>query len=101
MQARAQVLIPLKEIPGYRGAKQQRCFECNELCSWAWARCSDKDNFIALHPPVTQGSKRKFGCLAAHRRNPMGEGYVGYHQAITGTSTASKRRRKLNMCHVE
>jgi hypothetical protein len=27
------------------------------------------------HPPVAQGSKRKHGCLAAHRRNPTGAGY--------------------------
>ena len=80
------VLIPLKDIPGYKGGKQQRCFECNELCSWACARCSDANNWIALHPTQTQGSKRKYGCLAAHRRNPSGSGYAGHHEAVSGTS---------------
>ena len=96
------VLIPLKELPGYKGAKQQRCFECNELCSWACARCStDGRNFLALHPAVCQGSRRKFGCLAAHRRNPTGGGYREYHEALTGTSRACKRRRTLSMVHVD
>jgi len=95
------VLIPLKEIPGYRGAKQQRCFECNALCSWACARCSTGKEWVALHPTICQGSKRKYECLAMHRKNPMGGGYKEHHQSISGTSTMSKRRRAINLVHIE
>jgi len=91
------VLVPLSQILGYKGAKQQRCWECNELVSWACARCSDSRNICALHPPITQGARRKYGCLAAHRRDPTGGGYKQFHEGVTGTSKSSKRRRKLNM----
>lgn len=94
------VLIPLKEIPGYRGHKQQRCYECNQLCSWACARCSTKDLVIALHPQVTQGTKNRYGCLAAHRKNPTGAGYRAHHEEISGTSKISKRRRRLDLVHL-
>ena len=94
------VLIPLSQIPGYKGAKQQRCFECNMLCSWACARCSTSKSWVALHPPVCQGSKRKYGCLAAHRRCPQGGGYKEFHEGVSGTSAASKRRRKINLQHI-
>ena len=94
------VLIPLSQLEGYRGAKQQRCYECNQLCSWACARCSTGRNWVALHPPVCQGSKRKYSCLAAHRKNPAGGGYKAHHEAITGTSQAAKRRRKMNFVDV-
>ena len=90
-------LIPLAQIEGYRGGKQQRCYECNEPCSWACARCSTRHCIIALHPPVVQGSKRKYGCLAAHRRNPMGGGYKEHAEEVTGTSQASERRRKIDI----
>ena len=90
-------LIPLAQIEGYRGGKQQRCYECNEPCSWACARCSTRHCIIALHPPVAQGSKRKYGCLAAHRRNPMGGGYKEHAEEVTGTSQASERRRKIDI----
>ena len=89
-------LIPLCQIEGYRGAKQQRCYECNQPCSWACARCSTRHNIIALHPTVAQGSKRKYGCLTAHRRNPTGGGYKEHAEAVTGTCKSSKRRRKCD-----
>ena len=68
-------LVLLSQIPGYKKGKQQRCHECDVPVSWACARCSTKDNIFALHPPIAQGSKIKYGCLAAHRRNPLGGGY--------------------------
>ena len=36
----------------------------------ACARCSDARHIMALHPPQTQGARRKYGCLAAHHRDP-------------------------------
>ena len=93
-------LVLLSQIPGYKGGKQQRCHECDMPVSWACARCSTKDNVIALHPPQAQGSKIKYGCLAAHRRDPLGGGYKQHHQDITGTSKASKRRRKIDLVHL-
>ena len=32
------VLILLSQLESYKGAKQQRCWECNELVSWCCAR---------------------------------------------------------------
>jgi len=90
-------LILLSQIPGYKGGKQQRCHECNAPVSWACARCSTKDNIIALHPPIAQGSKIKYSCLAAHRRDPLSGGYMQHHEEVTGTSKSSKRRRKLDL----
>ena len=89
------VLIPLHQVPGYEGPKQQRCMECNELVSWCCARCSLSPSCIVpLHPVVAQGSGRHYGCLAAHRANPAG-GYRCTHEKIAGTSTSSKRRRRI------
>ena len=94
------LLIPLSQLEGYTGAKQQRCWECDILCSWACVRCSNAHNFIALHPPVCQGSKRQYGCLAAHRRNPGGNGYKDHHEQVSGTCAGSKRRRKIAFVHL-
>ena len=93
-------LVLLTQIPGYNGGKQQRCHECNLPVSWACARCSTKDNVCALHPPVAQGSKVTYGCLAAHRRDPTGGGYKQHHEDISGTSKMSKRRRKIDLVHL-
>ena len=93
------VLIPIKQLEGYKGPKQQRCRVCNKACSWACARCSDKCHIVALHPAVCQGSKQRFGCLAAHRANPAGS-YEAMHEECTGTSRTSKRRRRINVEYV-
>ena len=56
------VLIPLHQLKNYKGPKQQRCYICNELCSWVCARCTGgPSTLVPLHPPITQGSKRKYG----------------------------------------
>ena len=78
------------------GAKQQRCFECNELVSWCCARCTFPNAIVPLHPTVAQGSKRKYDCLTQHHKNQCG-GYKVTHQTCTGTSTDSKRRRKVRI----
>ena len=88
------VLILLSQLEGYKGAKQQRCWECNELVSWCCARCSTPNSIVPLHPPLAQGSKRRYACLHCHRQNPAG-GYKAAHQACTGTSVDSKRRRRI------
>ena len=93
-------LILLSQIEGYTKGKQQRCHECDLPVSWACARCSTKDNIIALHPPMAQGSKLRYGCLAAHRRDPTSGGYKQHHQEISGTSKMSKRRRKIDLVHL-
>ena len=41
------------------------------------------------------------GCCSKGRGVPTGGGYKEYHEALTGTSRQSKRRRTLNMVHVE
>ena len=81
------VLIPLSQLAGYKGHKQQRCHECNELASWCCSRCSSGTRWLALHPPVTQGCHKKpegikRGCLAAHRANPAGGGYAESHEKV-------------------
>ena len=53
-----------------------------------------------MNPPQAHGSKIKYGCLAAHRRDPTGGGYKPHHQDITGTSKVSKRRRKIDLVHL-
>jgi len=45
---------------------------------------------------MTQGAKRKYGCLDQHRRNPAG-GYKIHHCEITGTAHYATRRRKVNL----
>jgi hypothetical protein len=52
-------LIPLAQLEDYKGAKQQRCWECNKLCSWACTRCSTGTCWVALHPPVTHKAPNK------------------------------------------
>ena len=47
-----------------------------------------------------QGSKRKYGCLAAHRCDPTGSGYTQHIEEINGTSRKSKRRRKIDLVHL-
>ena len=49
---------------------------------------------------MAQGSKIKYVCLAAHRRDPEGGGYKQHHQDITGTSKSSRRRRKIDLVHL-
>ena len=90
------VLILLSQLEGYKGAKQQRCWECNELVSWCCARCSSPASWLPLHPPAPQGSKKRYGCLAAHRTNPAG-GYRVSHEVLSGTSKNAKRRRRIPM----
>ena len=86
-----------QNIPdGYKGGKQQRCWECNELVSWCCARCSTATSWVPLHPPVAQGSGKRYCCLSAHRANPAG-GYKCTHEKMTGTSTSAKRRRRIPM----
>ena len=75
------VLILLNQLEGYKGSKQQRCWECNELVSWCCSRCSSAASWLPLHPPIAQGSKKHYGCLAAHRNNPAG----GYKVSSTST----------------
>jgi hypothetical protein len=46
---------------------------------------------------MAQGSKLKYGCLAAYRRGPLdllGGGYKPHHEDIAGTSKASNRCSK-------
>ena len=88
------LIVLLNQLEGYKGAKQQRCWECNELVSWCCARCSSPAHVVPLHPPVAQGSKRRYGCLCAHRANPAG-GYKVTHEKCTGISKVSKRRRRI------
>jgi len=66
----------------------------------ACARCSTAKSWVALHPAQCQGSKRKYGCLAAHRRDPSGGGYKQHCEEISGTSKKSKRRRKIDLIHI-
>ena len=93
------MLVLLSQIPGYKGPKQRRCWECNELCSWACARCSTANHVVPQHPPVAQGSKRTYSCLACHRTNPAG-GYKVTHEKCSGTSRNAKRRRRVDFQYV-
>ena len=89
------ILIPLSQIPGYKSSRQQRCDVCDVACSWACARCSTKDHWVALHPLVTQGSKRPFNCLKAHRHDPFGSSYSITHEKCSGTSRKARSRRRI------
>lgn len=87
-------LMPLSQVVGYKGGKQQRCMICNELCSWVCARCTKGPcKLFPLHPPVSQ-SKRKFGCLVAHRRDPT-DTYRKTVEAVSGISKKSKHMRRV------
>ena len=90
------VLILLNQLEGYKGSKQQRCWECNELVSSCCPRCSSAASWLPLHPPIAQGSKKHYGCLAAHRNNPAG-GYKVSSTVHTGVSSTAKRRRRIPM----
>ena len=90
------MLVLLSQLEGYKGNKQQRCWECNELVSWCCARCSTAASYVPLHPPITQGSRKEYACLAHHRSNPAG-GYKVSHQIHTGVSHTAKRRRRIPM----
>ena len=89
-------LIPLSQLQGYKGGKQQRCWECNELVSWCCVRCSTPNCVLPLHPPVAQGSNRHYKCLEMHRKNPAG-GYRCTHQTLAGIDKTLKRRRRVAM----
>lgn len=88
------VLIPLRQLAGYKGPKQQRCTMCDKLVSWVCARCTvDPSHLVPLHPPNVLGGKHH-ECLAMHRRDPT-TSYKLIHQSATGISAASRRRRRV------
>ena len=89
-------LILLSQLEGYKGGRQQRCWECNDLVSWCCARCSTPNCPVPLHPLISQGAKRSYRCLHMHRANPAG-GYKVTHEKCSGTDATSKRRRKVNI----
>ena len=88
-------MIPLHQLKNYKGPKQQRCYICNELCSWVCARCTGgPSTLVPLHPPISQGSKRKYGCLMAHRADPT-DSYRKILEKQSGISAKSKSRRRV------
>jgi hypothetical protein len=89
------ILMPLSQVKNYKGAKQQRCIICQQLCSWVCARCTAGPNaLVPLHPMVAQGSKRRYGCLAAHRRDPN-DSYKMMLEKAEGISVKSKKTRRV------
>ena len=62
-----------------------------------------KDNIIALHPPRWRKAPRSSTAASprtAATRLADGGGYKPHHEDITGTSKASKRRRKIDLVHL-
>ena len=90
------VLIPLTQVAGYRGPKQQRCQVCNELCSWACARCTTGPNaMVPLHPFSTtaRGHTKQHNCLHDHRRDPTCT-YRTQLAKLTGISKKARTARR-------
>ena len=93
------VLILLSQLEGYKGAKQQRCWECNELVSWCCARCSSPASCLVAPAPSTGATGVEeviWVPCPAHRTNPAG-GYRLSHEVLSGTSKNAKRRRRIPM----
>ena len=84
------VLAPLRMLPEYKGAKQQRCVICNHHCSWYCVGCSTDGVIVPLHPPMTgAGGERKYSCLDVHIKNP---GY--FPKGVSIVSGAPPKKRK-------
>ena len=90
------VLIPLSQVPGYKGPKQQRCIICNELVSWVCARCTTGPHaLVPCHPFSThhRGKTAQHNCLHTHRFSPT-ETYRSVLAKLTGISKKSKSARR-------
>ena len=49
------ILVPLKTIKGYKGAKEPRCNMCNRGCKWVCITCTPSpDRIFPCHPPKTR-----------------------------------------------
>ena len=70
---------------------------CNQLVSWVCNRCTtDATHIFPLHPPSTQGTKNKYGCLKAHRQDPT-DTYAKVVERASGIAASAPRRRKSNI----
>ena len=90
------VLIPLSQVLGYKGCKQQRCMLCDELVSWVCARCTTGPrSLVPMHPFSTKhrGKLTNHGCLKAHRKNPTAS-YKDVLETGHGISKKSKQGRR-------
>mmetsp|Transcript_49491 Transcript_49491/g.123045 ORF Transcript_49491/g.123045 Transcript_49491/m.123045 type:complete len:729 (+) Transcript_49491:264-2450(+) len=77
VEASAHQLIPLRQIEGYTGSRQQWCSVCGtSKVSYACAYCSSASFVLAIHP-LKKGAADDSGhtCLYEHRRDP------GLHRA--------------------
>ena len=93
------VLIPLSQVAGYKGPKQQRCQMCNELCSWVCARCTTGPNaMIPLHPFSTsaRGHCKQHNCLNEHRRD-LTATYRTQLAKLTGISKNARKARRTTI----
>ena len=96
------VLIPLAQVAGYRGPKQQRCLLCNDLCSWVCARCSTGPHaMVPLHPFSTtaRGKTTQWPCLNDHRRDPTAS-YRTNLMKLTGISKQARKARRTTIIRI-
>ena len=96
------VRIPLSQVPGYKGCKQQRCMLCDKLVSWVCARCTTSPHeLVPMHPFSTkhQGQLTHHGCLKEHRKNPVAT-YKDIQQSVIGISKKSKHGRRTPTVYI-
>ena len=70
------IAVPLDQIPGYDGAKQQWCSVCRAngrllKCTFACVKCSDRHSIVAVHQRgYTNGVLGKMECILDHAADP-------------------------------
>ena len=68
--------MPLDQIPGYDGAKQQWCSVCRASgrllkCTFACVKCSDRHSIVAVHQRgYTNDVLGKMECILDHAADP-------------------------------
>ena len=70
------IAVPLDQIPGYDGAKQQWCSVCRASgrllkCTFACVKCSDRHSIVAVHQRgYTNDVLGKMECILDHAADP-------------------------------
>lgn len=81
--------IPLRQIPGYMGARQQWCAICLKAkVTYACAACSNKDLILPVHPLKKHANQKEAEtCLHEHRRNPQAHKKVAVRHLLRDEAT--------------
>lgn len=90
--------IPLRQIEGYTGARQQWCCVCQKSkVTFACSGCSSKGMVFAIHPLKKHANQRDTEtCLHEHRRDPLAHRAIPVRRnssAESTTASTSQHRR--------